>query len=332
MLSLRLPILALLSGLLCVPPSPASAAQAARQPVVSSIDIDHFWQAYDEAVAAGDPARQLQILQTRYIDRGSAGLKALMEAKGYTAQSYVDTIRAHPRYWASIRPHTLRAPSAIAALQPQLRKFQALYPELRPASIYFAIGALKSSGTTQGDKVLIGAELASGDSEVDTSDMSPKMREWLTGYFASRPFETMTLLAVHEFVHTQERGPARDLLGQAVYEGVADFVAELVTGQVPALDYMRYGPRHEPAIKAAFVRDMHGEDTGGWLYNGTDNRFKVRDLGYYVGYAICASYYRKAGDKRAAVKRMIELDFSDKQAVEAFVAASGYFAADRGGG
>ena len=63
-------------------------------------------QAYDEAVATDDPARQLQILQTRYIDRGSAGLKALMEAKGYTAQSYVDTIRAHPRYWASIRPRS----------------------------------------------------------------------------------------------------------------------------------------------------------------------------------------------------------------------------------
>ncbi|SFS17785.1 hypothetical protein SAMN05216570_3653 [Dyella sp. OK004] len=303
----------------------AAAAEATYRPTVSSLDIGHFWEAYDAAVKVDDPAQQRAILQRLYIDRGTPGLQAFMQAKNYTAQSYVDAIRTYPRYWASIRSHTLRAPSAIASLEPELRKFQAIYPELRPASIYFAIGALKSGGTTQGDKVLIGAELATGDESVDISEMPPKMQTWLTGYFRSRPFDNMVLLTVHEFVHTQERGPGQNLLGQAVYEGVADFVAEQVTGRKPQLPYIEYGPKNDSAIKAAFVKDMEDEDTSGWLYNNTNNPFGVRDLGYYVGYAISQAYYQQAPDKHAAIKQMIELDFADKKAVKTFVDKSGYF-------
>lgn len=323
---------ALIVFLLSAVAAAAPAGETIHRPTVSSTDIDHFWDAYDEALATDDPVGQTQILQRRYIDRGTPGLKAFMAVKGYSAQSYVDAIRAYPRYWTSIRPHTLRARSAIAELEPELRKFQALYPRLRPAAIYLAIGALKSSGTTQDDKVLIGAELATGDASVDTSDMPPKMRDWLATYFRSRPFETMSLLTMHEFVHTQQRGPGGNLLGQALYEGVADFVAERVTGRKPRLPYVEYGPANETAIKAAFVQQMEGENTDDWLYNDTDNAFKVRDLGYYVGYAICDAYYRKAADKKAAIAQMIELDFTDRQAVEAFVERSAYFApAPRGG-
>ncbi|MNN04245.1 hypothetical protein D3C81_1169660 [compost metagenome] len=52
----------------------------------------------------------------------------------------------------------------------------------------------------------------------------------------------------------------------------------------------------------------------------------MRDLGYYVGYAITRGYYDHALDKTAALKTMIELDYSDPAAVQAFVDASGYLA------
>ncbi|HEX9953171.1 MAG TPA: hypothetical protein VGB53_15480, partial [Rubricoccaceae bacterium] len=51
----------------------------------------------------------------------------------------------------------------------------------------------------------------------------------------------------------------------------------------------------------------------------------VRDLGYYVGYAIARRYYDRSDDKQAAVARLIELDYEDPLAVEALVEASGYF-------
>ena len=52
--------------------------------------------------------------------------------------------------------------------------------------------------------------------------------------------------------------------------------------------------------------------------------FKTRDLGYYVGYAICEKYYEKAADKALAIKQMIEMDYDDEAAFYAFVDESGY--------
>ena len=62
-----------------------------------------------------------------------------------------------------------------------------------------------------------------------------------------------------------------------------------------------------------------------WLYSNRTSEFGVRDLGYYVGYAICQQYYLKSVNKRQAIKTMIELDYNDEQALNRFVDQSGYF-------
>ena len=51
----------------------------------------------------------------------------------------------------------------------------------------------------------------------------------------------------------------------------------------------------------------------------------MRDLAYYVGYAICDSYYNNASDKTKAIKEMIELDYNNETDLIAFVEKSGYF-------
>jgi hypothetical protein len=306
-------------------PAPASQLSSAQIAIITD-DIDRFWEAYDAVRRTDDSAQQLDQLQKLYVDRGTPGLHAFMEAKGYTARTYVDAIRAYPRYWDSVRPKTGNARASLCRTQIYLDRFRQLYPGHRPASIYFEIGALRSAGTTLEDKVLIGVEMAMGDPTVDTSDMPQGLRRFFSSYFASKPAESLDLLIVHEAVHTQQRGDRKNLLSQAIYEGVADFVAEKLTGRMPELPYVAYGPQNDARIRAAFVRDMHANDYSGWLYNGTDNAFGVRDLGYYVGYAICARYYAGSADKRRAIREMIELDFADRVAVEAFANRSGYFA------
>lgn len=310
--------------------SPTSAALAqGRSPgaiVVVSDDVARFWTAYDAVRQIPDPAQQEAEFQRLYIDQGTPGLHAFMEAKGYDAATYVAAINAYPRYWDTVRPRTALAFGALTRLEDHLDRFRALYPDLRPAGIYFEVGALRSGGTTLENKVLIGVEMATGDQSVDVSQMPERLQRFFTTYFASDPLANLDLLAVHEVVHTQERGERQTLLAQAVYEGVADFVAEQVTGRMPALAYVTYGPANDAAIKAAFRQDMLANDYSGWLYNGTDNAFGVRDLGYYVGYAIVSAYYARAADKPAAIKAMIELDFADQAAVQRFVDASSYFA------
>ena len=301
---------------------PARAGSAAG---VVSADVDRFWQAYDAIRAAPDSAHRRDLLQRMFLDPGSDGLKAFMQAKGYDADCYLDAIRDYPRFWDSVRPRTFALTRRGGEFAPAIARFRDLYPALRPASIYFLIGCLRSGGTTLGDKVLIGAELASGDESVDVSELPERMRKRLGVYFASRPAQQLVLLNVHEYVHTQERGPGVTLLAQAMYEGAADFVAEQVTGQVPALPYMRYGREHEAGLKRDFQMEMGSTSWDGWLYNGPGNRYGVGDLGYYIGYAIMRDYHARATNKAKALSEIIELDYRDQEAVGRFAAASGFF-------
>ncbi|MDN3587785.1 DUF2268 domain-containing putative Zn-dependent protease [Pedobacter aquatilis] len=300
-------------------------AQQSKQTIVTT-DIDNFWFAFDEIKSTTDSLKQLDILQKQYVDKGTPGLKAFMEAKDYTTAAWLNCIRKYPKYWASIRPKTYKVKSLSTQFNPYLKKFKKLYPELKPASIYFCIGAMRSGGTTQGDKVLIGAELATGDLDVDISELPQNTKNWLKTYFGSNPFKDIVLLNMHEYVHTQEKSNGNTLLAQCIFEGTADFVAELITGKVPSMPYMTYGKTNHEMLKNKFKTEMFVNEFSGWLYNGTSSEFGVGDLGYYIGYSICKNYYDKAENKKAVIKELIELDYGNNEVVEDFLKKTNYFA------
>lgn len=300
-------------------------AWAEATPRVVTEDIRRFWAAYDHVRQESDPSKKKQWLQAEYLDRGSPGLKAFVESKRCSADKYVDALNKYPRFWNSVRANTLAID--VPSVDVELKKFRSLYPEMRPANAYAVIGCMTSNGTTVGDKVLIGAEIAAGDPHVDLSELPDAFRQRLSAYFATEPTRKLTLLMVHEYVHTQQPDVSKaTLLGQVLGEGGADFVAERITGKVPDLRYMSYGPAHEEAIKRQFAKDMDKTAYDDWLYNDADNAFGVSDLGYYVGYAICKAYYSRAVDKRAALRDIIRLNSADPAAAHAFLDRSGYLA------
>ncbi|SNC66565.1 hypothetical protein SAMN06265337_1654 [Hymenobacter gelipurpurascens] len=306
-----------------------SAVGQQRPPRIIFSDIDRFWVAYDSMRTTTDSLRQLQYINALYIKRGTPGLRALMDAKEYKAEDWVSAVRRYPRFWASIRPRTQLAKTAAAGIAPYLGKLQQLYPPLRPASLYFTIGALSSGGTTKDSLVLIGTELATGNTSVDISEFAPGKQAYLKRHFQLDPLRDFIPLNVHEYVHTQLKGPGNRVLGQAIYEGTCDLLAELATGKpVPQL-YMTYGPKHETELKERFGSEMFNPNFGHWFYNqeSTDPHH-VPDLGYYMGYSICRTYYRRAKDKPRAIREMVELDYTNDQAVEAFLLKSGYYASE----
>ena len=312
--------------LLCLSSMFSVFGQQRKQQVFFS-DIDNFWVAYDSIRTTTDSLKQLRYLNELYIGKGTAGLKALMAAKGYTPPDWVGSLRRYPKFWNSIRPNTQLAKAGARGIEPYLKKFAALYPALRPASLYFTIGALRSSGTTKDSLVLVGAEMATGTLETDISDLPKNMQVFLTRYFKSQPLKNIVVLNVHEYVHTQEKGPPETtLLAQALYEGTCDVVAELVTGKLPTLPYVTYGPLHEAALKERFKADMFAPYLLNWFYNQvSDDPHHVPDLGYYMGYTICKAYYQRAKNKKQAVQELIELDYTDEKAVEAFLRKTAYY-------
>jgi uncharacterized protein YjaZ len=269
-------------------------------------DIDNFWQAYDKIVATKDTVQQYQHLNQLFLDKATPGQKAMIEARHYTAKEYLKAITDRPQYWLTIRANTNKAKAFASDIEANILKLKKLYPQARPAKIYFTVGVFRSGGTTKDNMVLIGSEIA----------------------FTDENIKQMVFTNVHEYVHTQEKTTdANTILGQSVLEGVAEYLAVKATGQPSSAPAIAYGYAHNDQVREVFAHQLFNNTYGIWMYNSMENEFNnTRDLGYYVGYAICEDYYNKAKSKQQAIKDMIELDYNDETALAKFVDESGYFA------
>lgn len=144
-------------------------------PRIITTDIDHFWNAYDKITSTEDTIEQRRYLQERFLDKGSPGLDGIMRARNYTPQEYLQAIRDYPRFWASVRKNTLQAGTLAGELKTGIDKLKALYPDLKPADIYFTIGVLRTNGTVMDSMLLIGTELAMANENIATEEFPERL-------------------------------------------------------------------------------------------------------------------------------------------------------------
>lgn len=297
----------------------------AQNQYIITEDLDRYWQAYDKIQATADTSLHLDILQREYVDKGTPGLKLLMRARRYTTREMVDNIRAFPKFWNSIRPNTLKAAGMAREIEAGVLQLKAIYPELLPQKMYFAIGGFRTGGTYMERTVLIGAEIAMADASINTSEFPERLKH-LPEHYKTNPIRNIVPLNVHEYVHTQQKAEfGYDLLSQCVLEGVAEFVAEVATGKPSVSPAIAFGKKNDFWVRKVFSKEMFSPWSYRWLYNDTENEFKMRDMGYYVGYAIVSRHYQKSKDKKAAIREIIELDLTSKEALETFVQNTWYF-------
>ena len=297
---------------------------ASAQKNIVTTDINNFWKAYDQIKATKDSATQITIIQDSYISKGTLGLKALMEVRNYTPQGFVNAINRYPNYWSSVRANTLKVGDYAQKIETAVASLNKLYL-LKPAKIYFSIGALRTGGTTLADKVLIGAEISMADDKTNTEELQKDFPH-LVSFFKTRPIDGLIFTNVHEYVHTQQKTTiGNTLLSQVILEGVAELLAEKALKVFSPNPQIAFGKANDTKIKAAFKKEMFSTSVANWLYNSPNNEFKMRDLGYYVGYAICEKFYNLSKDKKAAIKEMIELDYNKEEDLIAFVEKSKYF-------
>ena len=298
--------------------------QLSDQNIITT-DIDNFWTAYDKVITTKDSSLQYKYINELFIDKGTPGLKAIMEARDYTSKSYIEAINNYPLFWNSIRANTLKAREFANEIAIEVGKIKSVYPILKPAKIYFTIGAFLTGGTTLNGIVLIGSELALADKNTITSELPENLKHLRTS-FDTDPIKGVVSLNVHEYAHTQQKTTiGNNLLAQSVLEGVAEFVAVTATLKQSELPAIAYGKKHFERVREVFSKQMFNTFTGFWLYSNSKNEFQTRDLGYYVGYDICEKYYQKAEDKNQAIKEMIELDYNNENQLMKFVDKSEYF-------
>ncbi len=292
---------------------------------VITADITNFWEAYDKIVSTQDSTLQFQFLDSLYLQKATAGLKGIIQARNYTPQEYVYAINNYPKFWTSIRENTLLADKVSSDLENGIEKLRGVYPQLKPAKIYFTIGAFRTGGTTIDSLVLIGAEISLADSATETREF-PDNLSHLRSHFATNPKEHLVFLNVHEYVHTQQNPRVFNILSLVLYEGVAEFVAAKALEINSPNPQIAYGMANAKRMREVFETEMfYHNNLYKWLDGNAPNEFGMRDLGYAVGYQICERYYEQAEDKKAAIRKMIELDYTNEAEIEAFVRKSGYF-------
>lgn len=271
-------------------------------------DINNFWIAYDSILSTDDYSKQIDYINRLYLNKGTDGLKAYLKNKDGIDKKYIILINEEKSFWESIRPKTLLLQRKLKALENYVTKFSLVYPNLKDAQTYFIIGIKQQGGTIRNNLSLIGTEVVLS---------SPDAK--------NEPF--LYHLLIHEYVHTQQIKPDFrniNVLTSSIREGACDFIAELVTQKKYLSDYIAYGNKHEKIIWQTFKQDMYTGANNLWVSTGNNPALPVRDLGYFVGYAVCKSYYNLAKNKAKAVKEIIELDYTNQDTLLNFLHASGY--------
>lgn len=292
---------------------------------ISTVDIAQFWEAYDLVVSTEDSTNQAEFLQNEFFDKASEGQQQMFRARNYSVAEYQHSINSYPKFWKSIRGNMPLVEEVSQQFSDGITKLKKVYSNLKPAKIYFTIGALRSNGTTMDSLVLIGAELALAN-EHTVTDEFPDNLSHLKSYFESKPSENIVFLNIHEYVHTQQNTTiGENLLAQTVIEGVAEFVAEKALEISSPNPQISYGQANDAEIKAAYEKEMFSPYVYNWIWNNSDNDFEMRDLAYYVGYRISEEYYNASPNKEMAITEMIELDYNNEEALVAFVEKSAYF-------
>lgn len=292
---------------------------------IISDDIINFWKAYDKVIIEKDSVKQISLIKDLYINKATPGLNGIMKARNYSAEEYVFAINQYPKFWKSIRTNTLKSNQFSKEIQNGIGKLKTIYPVLKPVDTYFEIGILRTGGTTIDGMLLIGSEVALADQSVITEEFD-KRYPHLRSYFNTNPINDVVFLNVHEYIHTQQKETiGNTLLSQTIMEGVAEFLAEIALNEKSPNPQIAFGYKNEEKIKREFEKEMFSSNIYNWLMNTPDNQFRMRDLGYFVGYAICKKYYEQSSDKKSAVKEMIQLDYNNESDLMNFVDRSKYF-------
>jgi Predicted Zn-dependent protease (DUF2268) len=277
-------------------------------------DIPAFWRVFDKA-SLRDAA---ELFQREYIDPGTAGLHDFLKNRIEDGPSLAATIASRPRYYAAIRESTLamdRDPQLKQRIRASFTRLKQIYSDAVFPDVYFVIGRMNSAGTTSSSGLLIGIEMNARNDSTPVEELNAWERA-VIGQIASLPD-----IVAHELVHVQQKdgqGKAT-LLRQAVKEGGADFVGEMISGGIINRIQRSYGDAHQQALWEEFRKDMPGSDLSNWMYQGDKSKGRPADLGYYIGYKICESFYNHAPDKSEALKRILNVGEP-----EAFLKESGY--------
>lgn len=281
---------------------------------IETTDITNFWAAYDKLPGAQSKEDSIAIIQQGYIDKATPYFRQFLRVRKFTAKEYVQLITASPQFWKSIRPLTERIASREKEIQEVVDRLAVHLPGFKRPDVCFAIGCLRTGGTTTKNLILVGAEIAAADSSVIKDELKAWQKR-VVGQTGDIPS-----MVAHETVHTQQSGfPLPEifsliknkklrLLNMVIIEGSADFITNEFLGLNINPVVHQYGERHDCDLWKEFNEAIRTTpfDFSKWLYNGLSSTERPADLGYYMGYKITEGFYARASNKKRALKTILK--------------------------
>jgi hypothetical protein len=279
------------------------AVLAAAAPSIHIEDVELFFKVYDGA--RGNPTAEQ--LQRDYLDAGSDGLRQFASMRNTTASRIAEAIARQPRMYADARRCEKVLPRVRERVAAALDTLRELYPEARLPPVTIAVG--------RGKPVAVGSPVTGIQIGLEALCAT----EWMNPDVEDR----FVYVIAHEYAHVQQAPALVDkehptVLEGSLMEGAAELTAELIAGKVAYSHLAAKTAALEKDIETAFVVDQDKSDLSSWLYNTTPE--KPGDLGYWVGYRICKTYYQRASDKRQALREILEM--TDPKA---FLSKSGWY-------
>jgi hypothetical protein len=265
-------------------------------------DIKNFWKAYD--LAQKDTTNRLEIYQKYYVDAGSPGLQDYFAYKVRRMKSFIKGHDNKPKFYAAIRKNTFTVEQQKPQMMASFVKFKDLYPAARFPNVYFIIGAFSSGGTSTDNGLLIGLDQTVRTKDIPVQELTLWQNNNLNDLAA------LPNLVAHELIHFNQQGMAGDttLLQAVLIEGMADFIAEIISGKTPNERLHVWVKGKEKQVWKDFEKEMYLKKASNWIANSDqETADKPADLGYWVGYEICKAYYDKSTDKKKAIYDMLNI-------------------------
>lgn len=289
------------------------ALKVANASNVTTLDIDHFWEAYDRLKNCKTHTDSVKAIQELYLDRGTEGLSDFAGERDFSAERFVKMIGKYPKFYRSVRKNTLESKNIVPDITLLFKKFGQLYAHFKPFKVCFAISPIDNGGTTSGRYVLVGTEIAASNTDVEVTEFeSVALQKVLSSN--ERASQKLLHIIAHECVHTQQKlglsetAVKCDLLYASIQEGACDFIGELISGGKLNAIAQAYGVKNEQKLWDLFKRQLCTNDTKAWMYNYLRVTDQPADLGYFIGYQIVKTYYDKAKDKNKALAEIIAMD------------------------
>jgi len=272
-------------------------------------DIDNFWKAYDKSAGKADSI-MFKIYNQVYFANGSIGLKDFDLVQDLNRKQFLKNINQAHNYFDASRSNSLHVSKYQPAILAALYRLKKIYPNARFPNIYFIITGFKSGGTVSNRAIIIGTEFwCLPENRKNNFDLP---FSWMKDVV--RKPDNIPFAVAHEIVHFQRNRYElpHSLLGKCLAEGSADFVGRLISGSVNNKYLYDYAITQEKVLWQEFKKDMRNNDLSRWIYNLGAIKDRPADLGYFIGYKICESYYQRIRDKRKAVKNILEMKDFEK--------------------